>query len=467
MIAAFATCTKKWDDHNGITDNALKNNLMETIRTTANLSKFADLLVKSGYDQVISSSKTFTVWAPTDLALQTLDPAIVNDSAKLRLFVSNHISNQSYLARVSATDQRIKMLNGKFNTMTVNKFDDANITTANLYANNGILHVVDKFVPRIDNTWEFINNTTVAPLMKTFLLSLNRFVFDPTNATQIGVNPLNGLPIYDTASGLVLRNSFLDTIKNVKDESKQFTMILLNDASYTAEYNKLSPWFKTGSPDSTTKLTGSWLVKDLVFDGVYTAAQLPDTMISKYGVKVPIDKNAITASYKTSNGIIHVMSKVDFNLAYKFPPLIIEGERPNGFAADRSANTFYRSRFNPVTNQNFNDILLTGYNFANYWINYKVKNVNSMRYNAYWVAVNDVQTTPLWNQRLGIDSTNNTTNLPYVAVAYKNYNEVLLGQITINNYRDLNLFVIGPSTASSNATLNVISLDYIKLVPAF
>jgi hypothetical protein len=183
---------------------------------------------------------------------------------------------------------------------------------------------------------------------------------------------------------------------------------------------------------------------------------------------VPVNKPSIVASYKTSNGWVHVMSKVDFTLAYKFPPLVIQGENPTFFAADRTANTFYRARNSPLTGLNYTDILMQNYNYANYYINYLVKNVNSMRYNAFWVAVNDVQTTPLWNQRLAIDSINSaTTNLPFVTVAYKNYNEVSLGQITITNYRNLNLFVMGPTTASTSGGVNSISLDYIKLVPAF
>ena len=90
-----------------------------------------------------------------------------------------------------------------------------------------------------------------------------------------------------------------------------------------------------------------------------------------------------------------------------------------------------------------------------------------MRYNAFWVAVNDVQTTPLWSQRLAIDSTTNVANLPFVTVAYQNYTEVPLGQLSMANYRNLNLFVMGPTTASSSGGNNSIVLDYIKLVPAF
>ncbi|HVF96772.1 MAG TPA: fasciclin domain-containing protein [Flavisolibacter sp.] len=463
VIAAFTTCTKKWEEHNATTDAALENNLFEAVSKTANLGKFTELLVKSGYDKVIQSSKNYTVWAPTDAALQSLSPAVIADSAQLRQFVGNHISNQSILA---GGVQRLRMLNGKYIAIGPTTFDSATIVTPNRYASNGILHVIDKYVPRLDNTWEqVLKNTADAPLMRNFLLSLNRVVFDPTKATQIGTDPNTGLPVYDTASGAVIRNAFLDTVMNVSDEATEYTMILLTDNAYTTEFNKLSPWFKTSSPDSTNRLTGYWLVKDLVFKGAYTAAQLPDTLISQYGVKVPLNKSAITASYRTSNGVVHVMNQVNFALSNKFPPIIIQGESPTSFAASRDGNTFYRVRTNPNNGQQFRDILMQNYNFANYWIRYLVRNVPSMRYNAFWVAVNDVQTTPLWAQRLGID--NFTTTLPAKTVAYQDYSEVPLGQFTIANFKNVDLFVVGPTTASSTGGTNSITLDYIKLVPAF
>ena len=470
FVMVFSQCSKKWDKHNAITNNALNNNLAEAISNTPNLTKFSDLLVKSGYDKIISSSKTYTVWAPTDQALQSLDPSITSDSVKLKMFVANHITNQSYLAG-SGGDQRIKMLNGKYITVSTNKFDSANIVTANAYSNNGIFHIIDKYIPRMDNIWEFVNNTTVAPLMKSFLQSLNRNAFDPSIAKQTGVNPTTGLPVYDTATGTVVRNNFLDSVINVSDETSEYTLILLTDGSFTAEMNKLMPWFVTSTTDSTTRLSGVWLVKDLAFKGVYTAAQLPDTLMSQYGVKVPINKSAITASYRTSNGIVHVMSQVNFNLKDKFPPIYIQGEKPTGFAADRRGNTFYRVRFNPVTGQNFNDIMITNYGFANYYIRYAVKGLNSMRYNAYWVAVNDLQTTPLWQQRLANGFVRNdtafVTTLPAVTIAYNDYNEVFLGQFTFTTFANRDFLVYGPTTSSTTGNNNAITLDYIKLEPAF
>ena len=90
-----------------------------------------------------------------------------------------------------------------------------------------------------------------------------------------------------------------------------------------------------------------------------------------------------------------------------------------------------------------------------------------MKYNASWVAINDVQTSPLWLQRLAIGSSQDTT-LPAQSITYKNYNEVPLGEFEITSYRyKLNLYVVGPSGSSTSGGSNSISLDYIKLTPAF
>lgn len=465
---AFCGCAKKWDDHTQLTDPNLNNNLAQAIKLNTSIGIFNSFLVKTGYDKIISSSKTYTVWAPTDQALVQLSPAIVNDTAQLKLFVANHISNQAYLMSAGNADQRIKMLNGKYIILSGNKFDSANVITGNLYANNGIYHVIDKFIPRYDNCWEFLNKTASVPLMKTYMLSLNHNIFDPTNANQTGVDPNSGLPIYDTSSGLVQKNYFLDSVMNVSDETNQYTFIVLQDNSFTTELAKLTPWFKTTTSDSTNNLSSMFLVKDLAFKGLYTPAQLPDTLVSQYGVKVPMTKSNIVASYKTSNGIVYVMSQVNFTLAYKFPPIYIQGERPTGFSADRTSNILYRVRVNPVTGLSFYDIFMQNYNYASYAIRYQTFKINSMRYNAYWVAVNDVQTTPLWAQRLAMDSTNNVAVLPWVTVAYQNYNEVSLGQFTVTNYRpSANFYVIGPTVATTSGGTDAITLDYIKLVPAF
>jgi hypothetical protein len=164
------------------------------------------------------------------------------------------------------------------------------------------------------------------------------------------------------------------------------------------------------------------------------------------------------------------MNQVNFTKENKFPSLYIQGENPTLFQADRSSNTFYRVRYNPVTGKNFNDIMLTNYNSANYFIGYLQKRLNSMRYNAYWVALNDIQPA-LWQQRFGYGVIRNDTafinNFAAQTVAYNNFNEVYLGQVSFNNFTSQYFFVTGPTVATSTGNTDVISLDYIRLEPAF
>ena len=466
-VSFFVACSKKWNDHDQITDPLIANNLYQAISKNTNLSKFSDLLVKSGYDKIIASSKSFTVWAPSNSALATLDTAIVNNPVRLKAFVGNHIANLSY--PTGGAVQRVPMLNGKYILFSGNKFDSANVINPNLYAANGVYHVIDKFIPRIDNCWEFVNNSSAYPLFKTALTNLNYNFFDSTQAKQIATDSL-GNPVWDSTNAVFVHNSFFDKVLNIADESNQYTLFVLTDGSYTNEFNKLSPWFVTNNTDSTNKLTSYYLVKDLAVNGSYSADQLPDTLLSTSGVKIPIDKSKIVASYKTSNGYVHVMSQVNFNLTDKFQPIIIYGASPISFATtDRGANTFYRIRTNPNTGLVFSDILMQNYGYSNYFIRYSTPNVPAMRYDVSWVAVNDVQTSPLWAQRLAIGNLSDSTVMAMAdTIAYKNYNEVPLGQFQLGSYRkNLSLYVIGPSGSSTTGGKNSITLDYIKLTPAF
>jgi hypothetical protein len=57
--------------------------------------------------------------------------------------------------------------------------------------------------------------------------------------------------------------------------------------------------------------------------------------------------------------------------------------------------------------------------------------------------------------------------LPRVTIAYLNYAEVPLGQYSFSTYSNHDFCVFGPTTASTTGNVDAITLDYIKLVPAF
>jgi uncharacterized surface protein with fasciclin (FAS1) repeats len=474
LSGVFISGCKKWDDHNAVTDAALTKTLTEQISEDANLSKFSELLVKSGYDKIVASSKTFTVYAPTNAALASLDPAIVSDTAKLNAFVANHIATQTYATVNLAAPQRIQMLNGKYQNLLNKTIDEATIVQADKYAANGVLQVIDKMLPVLSNSWETLQaNPNIPAAQKTYMLSLFRKVFDLTNAVQIGVNPTTGEPIYQPGTDSIMTNLFWRNVFDLRNEKEQFTLFVLTDAAWNSEVNKYRPYTATitNNADSTTAFASWAVLKDLAAGGTYKATAATDTVLSKFNVKVPVEQAAIVQTIKTSNGVIYIMDKVDVQPRHKIQPITIQAENYRTTSHDRRGNTYFRDRFNPVTNTHFRDVNVFNHGVALFNINYRLNNVfGGVKYKAYWVALNDFQTAN-FSQKLAFGTpTANTFTLQnangYTVVAPNVFNEVYLGETTLATYHSI-LDVFLTAANSGTAAANPLVCDYIRLEPQF
>jgi len=460
----LAAC-KKWDAHNAVTDENLKQTLFEQISADSSLSTFTQLLLKTGYDHVIASSQNFTVFAPSNTALASLDATVINDSAKLRAFVGNHIATQLYLTTGATPSLRIAMLNGKYHNMLGNTVEDANITNADRTAKNGVFHVINKMLPVLNNCWEtMVNNSAVPVSQKSFMLSLFAKVFDTSHAVQIGVDANTGKPVYQPGTDSVVTNLYWRFVYDLRDESKQYTFFVLVDTAWKSETIKYSPYFKVAD-SITTAINAKWYVaKDLAVEGLYTPATLPDTLKSKFDVKIPVDRSAIVQTITTSNGVVYVMKKVSVQPKEKLKQFVIQAENYRKTSVDKRGNTYFRDRFNPLTGLDFRDVLVYNHGTALFNINYRLYNVYSMKYKVYWVALNDFQTAS-FTQKLSIgDST--FASFPYTTVSPNVYNEVYLGEYNNPGYLDyLDLWLVAAN--STAVASNPLVCDYIRFEPEF
>jgi len=473
LAVCISACQDKWEEHTELSESVLNENLMLQIQANPDLSKFNEYLVQTGYDELLKSTKTFTVWAPTNQALTNLDPAIVADPARLKNFVSNHLSNQRYFTGQNPV--RIKMLSGKYLEWGNNQLDGVAIdpNMANKYSANGAVHVLTgAAVPR-PNIYEFITTTSLATRHGAYIKSKNIMVFVPELAEIERIDPTTGNPVYKPGTGLLPRNEFYDRTVNIEREDTLYTQILLTDAAYTAEYNKIARFFNyPASADTMADLTNSHLAKDLVFKGLidFNTLQTNDTLLSIFNVKVPINKQAIVQTIRTSNGIVYVMDKVDFRLKDKVPPIIIEGENPYMFFTSTGLNENRpdqtHRRYKPWASNQL-DLRVSGHGLSGYNIQYRSPNTYSAKYKVSWKAVNDFHVTTINNvitrtafsQRLALNNTASTT-FPLKNIGIDNFNEVLLGEYTLNRYGIFNMFLIADGT-------NPLVLDYIKLEPVY
>jgi uncharacterized surface protein with fasciclin (FAS1) repeats len=485
----FSACDKKWDEHNAVNDPLVGETLLNEVNKNPELSKFSEYLSATGYDAVLASSKTFTVWAPTNAALQAIDPALIDSDEELKMFVGMHIAHQSFLT----TDfiQRyvnVKTLSNKNVTLTKTTVDEATLLTKDKYVGNGVLNTIGTaIVPKV-NAWEYLMSTNT--LQKQVLDKYTYTYVDLNRAEQIGVDPATGEPVYKPGTGVFSSNSYRDTWfrdanglssrrHDINNEDSLFTYIILTDAAFLAEKQKLSMYYAAG--DSTDSITSYNVVKDLVFSGYLDKENFPQTVYSVGdSVKFHLKANAVVETHRVSNGVVYVMSSIDYDLGVngvydpyaKIKPVVIQGENLVGDmnnlnAANRASRT--RIRRNPNTMQLYTDFLSENHGKANYWIRYQAPGiVHPIKYKVYWVAVNDFQ-----EAKFPMSITFNRITNPRTftkEVQLDDYSEVYLGEYTVDKLYSsttksltLPVFLMGPNITTNG--LNTLVLDYIKMVP--
>jgi uncharacterized surface protein with fasciclin (FAS1) repeats len=450
-------CKDNWEEHNEM-DPTLNMNVLDQVKADPDLSVFAGLVAKAGLEPLLKSANSFTVWAPVNSALANLDESTVNNDSLLKQFVTNHIAYQEYFTYSPKPSMRVKMINGKYHTWFADNLEGVTLVSADRYSRNGVLHTINSALTPLPNNWEYLRRLTSA--YGTFVKSLDYQVFVDSLAVKTGVNPVTGNPIYQEGTGYVTLNALLNTFPTLDDEHAWSTVLVLTDDAFNAEVTKLKPFFKTPAEVTTVRNSSSFLVKDLCFEQLYTPENLPDVLISKFKTNVPVDKSAIVETHKTSNGMIYVMGKVNFNLKDIIKPIVIEGEGLTVSAlssADKAFNVQIRNR--EYASQGL-DLRISGHNLAGFYVRYTANVYSVAKYRVYWVANNDFQAA--FTQRLAMDTTTNAT-FPAINVGTNNATRVLLGEYTMPlvQYRMLRLFLIAPVNSTP------LALDRIELEPVF
>ena len=163
-LGALTTACSDWDDHY-VADAAMQGNanatLWENIQADSQLSQFATLLKKVGFDQNLNSSQTFTVWAPLngtfdfDRLMQTANDTLLNE------FVENHIARSNFPA-VGTVDDKIYLLNKKTTLFQGNgsyTLSNIMVATPNIASKNGVIHTLQGKLPFLPNIYESLHAT--------------------------------------------------------------------------------------------------------------------------------------------------------------------------------------------------------------------------------------------------------------------------------------------------------------------
>ena len=293
---AFTACTDTWDSHYQPKPelNATET-LWELIEADPELSKFAEFAKATGYDEVLSQNRFYTVWAPVNdaeffVGKENLNWAEVGDSMinvyKFE-FVENHIADYNHTATGTMTKNLVKMLNGKYNgfngTAGDYTFKNAAVAQANIAAKNGLLHKTTDNAIFTANIWEQLDKEEGISHLNTFLKSFNKIEFDRYSSVE---GPrVNGQVTY-LDSVFVENNQWFGRIGRLNREDSSYIMFAPTNKAWEEIYAKAKTYFvydeSVADRDSLQDaITKDFLVRHLVFSNTLQKSPT-DSLVSYY-----------------------------------------------------------------------------------------------------------------------------------------------------------------------------------------
>ena len=294
--ASFLVSCTEWDDHyEGDHVGTVDQTLWQQLKSNTQLSDFCQVLEQTkifrmhkktpvSYADLLNSGQSFTVVAPVngtfnkDSLLQLVQTA-QGDSVVERFFVLNHLSRS--LSSIEQDSKKMPLLNKKHVTLEDGSIEGVNLTSYNLRAKNGILHVAARPLPYQRSLYESLSDKEELSSIGKILRQYEEDYFDANSSVSSGI--IEGVPIY-VDSVVIERNRMLQQIGLINAEDSTYWMIAPTTAGWNEAWNEASKYFvydtKVLKRDS---LQQHWTTRALLDDAVFNLTDqrtLTDSLVS-------------------------------------------------------------------------------------------------------------------------------------------------------------------------------------------
>ena len=289
--AALVGCNDEWDGHY-TEDQSTKGTLWEAIQERSELSNFARVIEATGYAERLGSSQMFTVFAPVNdyLSSEEADGLIADYNEELRngvreednkvvnQFVQNHMLSYN-LSVSSLTKDSVTLMNGKYMTLTANKFGESTILSKNQYVGNGVLFTIEKPEEYFPNIFEYIGQNGQTNCLYEFLNHYSTYEFNPDRSVAGDI--VDGKTVY-LDSVFQWTNSMLREFGHINREDSNYMALVPTDRMWKELYDEYVNYFNyndlTNKRDSMVNTyTNLAIANGTIFNLNLQAAYLNDS----------------------------------------------------------------------------------------------------------------------------------------------------------------------------------------------
>lgn len=374
-VIASSCANDEWDRHYNNTEVVLSDkSLSEYIRSQPEMEKFYQMMEISGYDSILDGSQTFTVWVPSNIALQNVDLTNIDVVKDL---VMNHISRFSH-STSGVSSEKVYMLSKKFiqfaKTGGNYLFGKSPLTGLNISAKNGIIHAISGFEKYESNIWESLDRIEEIDSLRTFYKSF-------TMVDEFGVES----------------NLILDYFGSLDNEDSLYTVLFPKNNAWIKSYDKIKNYYKMLPGKNSELLTRSYTNLAIITNNIFRTKFNPalfDSIISTAGNKFynPSRLFANTLPVSASNGMIYVADSLTFDAKETWHNEIrIEAENAAYGRSDLNADLYPRNSEGTQFNTSKNRYIIvepsTSSDISTVSAIFPIPNTLSAKYNIYCVFV--------------------------------------------------------------------------------
>jgi len=287
-LLTATSCTEFSDYNEARTDVVATGNqtLWDNIRQNAQLSEFAALIQKAGFDDELSQSHYYTVWAPLNGTFDTSTLQQLGNQALLKQFVQNHIADYGHNA-TGQLNERVHMLNGKSYDFVGNntyQFADVQISTANQPSSNGVMHLMQGATVYYPNLYDFVTDDQLSAGkgIDSLRAYFKKYEFTYLDEKASVVGPIvNGVQTY--IDSVMITENILSRNLNasLEQEDSSYTFLMPTNDVWNKSYDRIKNYFKYISNTAAQSISDQGIAKDPLVYAVDDVAYLQDSITKR------------------------------------------------------------------------------------------------------------------------------------------------------------------------------------------
>lgn len=322
-VLAFVGCQDPIDDYYNGLNEALTTTptqtILEYLEADPDYNDFVELLKTSGVIDTMNSNYMFTVFAPSNEALEAEGVSEMTDEeivSYMLMHICSNMKTTTYFEEIT----QLRVFSDNYLSITQDSItldysvDGVLISEPNIRCTDGYIHKLDGvLLPRLTLYDWLLSLGDEYSMFKEALVMRTIYIFDEENSTLIGETNM-GRPIYDSV--FITYNDILE-FADISDESGQFRLIVPdNDAIMMAYSDMADTYITRGMPvtDADTTEWMDWFLKAGIFDYSETGIETfedsgADVEYSAYDLEFRPATIIMSESTRLSNGFGYTASK--------------------------------------------------------------------------------------------------------------------------------------------------------------